>query len=572
MLRSRRRLGLAIVALTCALPAVPAHAAQIEGDVLVISSDDQGRLGVAYRDAQRTEFCCASVAEDGSVPSNNAGFDVTVLRPDGGTDRFGARAGNVTVTSPPGVTGTGTAGDPFKLTTVWQGSDANGPLVEIKQELSYVQGAQEFRASYSVRNLSPQVRVSMRASMGADLAGGGSDSGSGLFDGGPPRFVGGFNTGVGSVAGLSELTPWSHYEEGLYFDVLGRASGDPRDGTNLLDTVEPNQVDNGTAVQWDDRVGNALSPGETATFDVNWRFLRTFALTPQKVEATTGDPIDFQVALGGTNGAPAAGVPIRFTSGFSGETGSVKTDKDGNATFQVVGSNPGTETVSAYADLNGNGVARRGRAAARGRADARRPGRPRVRRGGQPEAGRGPGADQAPARRERPGQVGPCRPVALRAPDDGDPGPDRVRARHHEGPRAAHLLEGHDARPPDRAVLLRPLHGEAVDERPRPDRHHDEPADQVPAEPARQGRPGRIPLAQAVGPRQGPLPHPRAQLVGDGARHGLADEGHLHDDDHDRPRGRGRGEGLRQAQERAREGRRSATWRGPGAAEARAAS
>jgi hypothetical protein len=360
---SMKRCGpCACAVIVVALLAAPgaAHAVQINGDPLVVASDEEGRLGVAYKDAPRTEFCCGSVAADGVVPTSaNSGFVIVAIANDGSLRRFGSRFGNVAVTSPPVVTGTGTSADPFKLTSTWQGSTPGGTaLVEIRQELVYSNGSEEFQSVYAVRNLHPGQNLRFRAATGADLAGGGTDVGRGLFQPGPPRFVGGFNFGVGSVAGLAEVTGWSHFEEGQFGPVLSRAAGDPSQGENLLDTVDQNRVDNGVAVQWDQHVGAPLTPGQSAGFEVTWRFRRTFALTPQRVDATTGDRIKFEIELSEPSGAPLAEIPIRWSVGGGPNSGSgeAETRASGRTSFEFIGANPGTDTITAYADVNKNGT------------------------------------------------------------------------------------------------------------------------------------------------------------------------------------------------------------------------
>jgi len=329
---------------------------QVNGDPLVVASDEQGRMNVAYKDAPRTEFCCGAVAADGTVPvANQAGFVLVVIAPNGSVQRFGSGFGNVTLTSPPVVLGTGTRDDPYRLSTAWQGTGPNGSaLLEINQQLVYVNGDQEFRAVYAVRNLLTSQSLRFRAATGADLAGGGADRGQGLFEAGPPRFAGGFNVAVGSVAGLVEATGWTHYEEGQAQGVLSRAAGDPRQ-ESLADTVDPNRVDNGVAAQWDNNVGSPLPPGATAGFEVIWRFRRTFALTPQKVAATTGDRVKFDVSLTDPSGVGDADAVVRWSvGGTNSGSGDTKTRSSGRASFEIVGANPGTDTITAYADLNDN--------------------------------------------------------------------------------------------------------------------------------------------------------------------------------------------------------------------------
>jgi hypothetical protein len=347
-----------LAALAAALLLVPAaHGAQITGDPLLISADDtSGRLGVAFAGSQSGEFFLSSVnPETRQVSPANAGFNVVILEDGGGATVVGHRAGGLTPTGANTVSGSGTAQDPFRLLGTWTYNGASGPLLELRQELIYVNGQEEFRARNSVRNLSTQ-GLTFRASTGADLYGGGSDSGIGLFEAGPPRFVAGFNTSVGSVAGLAEVTPWSHFEEGPYSSVLGRADSAPASGS-LLDRVEPTEVDNGAAVQWDNHAGNTpLGPGQTAAFEVIWRFTRTFSIKPELAEATTGDEVPFEVELRDTQGRPGANQAIRWsTAGANNIAGQVRTDANGRASFVYVGGNPGTDQVTAYWDRNGNG-------------------------------------------------------------------------------------------------------------------------------------------------------------------------------------------------------------------------
>ena len=349
MLRSLPIRGALIASALLLLPA-SAQAAQITGDPLSISSsDDSARMGVAFTGSSYGEFLGSFVdPETGAVsPASQAGFVVVTLDPNGGIQRYGSRWGNVTPTSAPVVTGSGAAGDPFRIEQTFNGGDEVG----LRQVITYTNGEPSFRASLDVSNRTPN-RLEIRISLGADLAGGGSDSGTGIFEPGPPRFVGGFNTTVGAVAGLLEATPWSHYEEGQYSSVLNRADSDPR-LDQLRDVIEPNEVDNGAAAQWDGRV---LSPGEVTSIAALWRFTRTFDLDPERASLTTGDTAAFTVKTRSSAGAAQAGVPIRWAVvGSNNTAGTARTGADGSATFEYIGANPGSDRVSVYADLNDNG-------------------------------------------------------------------------------------------------------------------------------------------------------------------------------------------------------------------------
>jgi hypothetical protein len=354
--RSFSRLVGVLVASLLIAPA-GAEAAQINGDPLTVAtSDEEGRLGASFTGSGLTEFYGGSAdRETGVVMAGNAGFVATTIDGQGSVDHYGSRYRNVTATSAPVVTGAGTAADPFRIVQTFRGLDGTAPAVDIRQEITYVNGQTHFRVKADVTNLRPGA-VQLRAAMGADLAGGGSDRGAGLFEPGPPRFVAGLNTDVGAVAGLSEVTPWSHYEEGYYGDVLTRADSDPRGG-QLADTVDPTVVDNGAAAQWDAYVGSPLPPGGSASYEVDWRFARTYALTPGTQSLNTGDTAKLEVSLTNTAGQPQVGTHIRWAVfGSNNLSGDVRTGADGKASFEYVGANPGSDRITAYVDLNDNGV------------------------------------------------------------------------------------------------------------------------------------------------------------------------------------------------------------------------
>ena len=134
MLRTLPIRGALLVGALLLIPS-SAQAAQITGDPLSVSSSDcAGQMGVAFTGSPFGEFLGSNTdTETGAVsPANNAGFVVVVVDPNGGVQRFGSRAGNVTPTSAPAVTGDGSAGNPFQITQTFNG----GGLVDIKQVLT----------------------------------------------------------------------------------------------------------------------------------------------------------------------------------------------------------------------------------------------------------------------------------------------------------------------------------------------------------------------------------------------------------------------------------------------------
>jgi hypothetical protein len=342
----------ALLASLLFLPAA-AQAAQINGDPLTVASgDEDGKLGVTFTGSGLTEFFGSSVDTSTGLlrPASSAGFVVVTVDANNGVDTYGSRRANVTPTSAPAVTGTGVAGDPFKIVQTFQGGSP--AAVDIRQEISYVNGQTDFQGRLTVTNVSGQP-LTMRTAMGADLAGGGNDRGTGLFQPGPPRFVAGLNGTVGAIAGLAEITPWSHYEEGQYSGVLSRADSNPAVG-HLGDTVDPNEVDNGAAVQWDH---GTVAPGGALSVEVAWRFKRTFALTPETQSLNTGDTASFKASTADVSGNAQAGTVIRWTAfGANTASGDATTGADGTATFEYVGGNPGIDRVTAYADVNNNNL------------------------------------------------------------------------------------------------------------------------------------------------------------------------------------------------------------------------
>jgi hypothetical protein len=346
-----RRVGVVLASLLIA-PAA-AQAAQINGNPLTVASGDEyGNLGASFTGSGLTEFYGSYVdPTTGQLrPAGSAGFVVVTVNGQNVVETFGSRRANVTATSAPVVTGSGVAGDPFKIVQTFR--DSAPTAVDIRQEISYVNGQTEFQARLTVTNLSGQP-LTMRVSMAADMAGGGNDRGTGLLDAGPPRFAGGLNTAVGAVAGLAEISRWSHFEEGYYGDVLTRADANPATA-HLADTVDPKDVDYGVGAQWDH---GTVAPGAAVIDEVAWRFRRTYGLTPEKQSLNTGDTAQFKVSMTNTQGAAQPGAHIRWAAlGTNNSAGDVRTGADGSATFEYIGANPGSDRVTAFADLNDNGT------------------------------------------------------------------------------------------------------------------------------------------------------------------------------------------------------------------------
>jgi hypothetical protein len=258
----------------------------VSGSPMRVFVGDNGRLQANLAGSSSNLFFPPSAQE------GNAGFFLG----------FPARFGNLpagTVAGPgafsdiafaPGqqgtVTGAGTAASPLQQLTTYTVRDGTGAVARVVQGVSVVNGERRFRVVWAVQNLTAQP-MRFRASTGADLYLEGSDTGSGFFDAGPPRRVGGINDETGAAGGLEEdLAPnaprWSHFQEGGFSNVFQAVRNAIGPGMN--DSVDASAVDNGVGVQWDNRYApaTALGPGATATFSVYW----SFASPPAKVGKT----------------------------------------------------------------------------------------------------------------------------------------------------------------------------------------------------------------------------------------------------------------------------------------------
>ncbi len=104
-----------------------------------------------------------------------------------------------------------------------------------------------------------------------------------------------------------------------------------------------------------DRSGTQTAGEAANTAYVNWVASTSagLALAPSSQTVTTGSQASVDASL---TVASASGVQIRYVvTGPNATSGTVTTDLNGNATISYTGSSAGTDTMSAYADLNGNG-------------------------------------------------------------------------------------------------------------------------------------------------------------------------------------------------------------------------
>lgn len=130
--------------------------------------------------------------------------------------------------------GSGTAADPYKEITTFKASLENKDYALITATTTYINGAAGFTTSYDVQNVTgqtitglttaPAATLHFHALEAGDLYVANSDTGTGVFLGGPPRFIGGQNTLTGTIGGFIEASPeWTNWQEGAYSDSIWEA-------------------------------------------------------------------------------------------------------------------------------------------------------------------------------------------------------------------------------------------------------------------------------------------------------------------------------------------------------------
>lgn len=345
---------LLVLGLLLASPA-RANTVTIQGSPMTVHVNDVG--GVTGRlSGDDSNVFYAPADNDSPSAGFNLGF------PDGiGSDpspvNYGSAGTPFTAVSQGTVAGAGTAANPYRVTTVYKASDGVTDLATVTQVARYVNGASRFSVSYAVQNVSASP-LRFRAGEYADLYLAGSDLGTGFFDPGPPRLVGGFNATSGRVGGIEEVagSPWDHFEEDHYGTVVSNLADLTASG--LDNTVNPSVIDNGVAVQWDDFFASGLGAGSTASFTTVWTFtVGRLALSPSAAERPLGSSHAVTATLRNPDASVVAGEVVRYTiSGANPSSGAVTTSGAGTAPIAWVGRAPGTDTVSAYADLNGSGT------------------------------------------------------------------------------------------------------------------------------------------------------------------------------------------------------------------------
>jgi outer membrane protein OmpA-like peptidoglycan-associated protein len=201
-----------------------------------------------------------------------------------------------TQTSAPVLTGTGTNGDPYVVTSHF---DATA-VIHITQTITHVSGTTSFKATWTIlNNGSP---TNMQAFHGADMYVNGNDNGTGTIAGTAPNRVIGSVASDGTQGQLVEqaVSPWNHYFSGMNAPFYN-STGDSTYGY-LPDTIDPTVQDSGEGVEWDITVPS----NGTKTLSVVWNF--THPALPQSPRITGGAP---------TNGAATTATTANPTFSYA---------------------------------------------------------------------------------------------------------------------------------------------------------------------------------------------------------------------------------------------------------------
>ncbi len=245
--RRARKVAIA-VALAAGLGAPVAHAAEtrLDGSPIDVWTDGRARVQFRYDGVAEGVFFKPTL----NAPS--AGLEVTV---NGGSFPLGTArpvSGPTLTTNPDGSRS-------LKSTYDF------GDFLRVDEEVAYANGSRSADVTYSISDLTSGT-LDVHAALLADLYVSQKDEGTGVLAGtAPNRFVGG-RSAAGVETGISELTPWSSYQEGQFegaddvFDVFERGDG-------LLNTINASYVDNMVAAEWD---YPALAPDAPATIHARW--------------------------------------------------------------------------------------------------------------------------------------------------------------------------------------------------------------------------------------------------------------------------------------------------------------
>lgn len=279
------------------------------------------------------------------------------------------------------VTGSGTSGDPYAEETKYKVENEGKEFAEITDRTTYVSGDAQFTTTYTVQNVTGKggttensSKLFFHAIVAGDLFVSNDDHGTGVFAGGPPKFIGGQNPQIGTLGGFIESTPaWTNFQEGYWDGPFVPSEALPEDhgiwnavrtaaenATVFNDTFDPALMDNGAGVSWDDHLTTPLEPGQSASYTIVNRSQvpTTLGVQPVSQTLTVGQTATVNVTATDNVGTPYGNRPLVYkVDGANPKSGSVTTDSSGKASISYVGTAAGLDTMQMFLDLNGNGVA-----------------------------------------------------------------------------------------------------------------------------------------------------------------------------------------------------------------------
>jgi hypothetical protein len=266
------------------------------------------------------------------------------------------------------VTGAGTAASPYVQTTVFSVNDVEKPTLEyarVTETTTYVNGEPQFISTFVVKNTTlAKVPIYFRAIYAGDLYVNGNDVGTGVFLGGPPRFIGGLNTGSGIIGGFQEVgspaLPWTGLQELPYPNVWTVVQSTVESEQAFNGSIEPREVDNAAGVEWDQlRGAPGLAAGAEQAFTIinRTQIPSSLQVSPANQTLTQGQTETITVSALDITNQPYAGKRVYYTvSGANPQSGSVTLNASGQAQISYVGKNAGIDTTQLFVDLVGSGV------------------------------------------------------------------------------------------------------------------------------------------------------------------------------------------------------------------------
>src|SRR5690349_2370326 len=239
----------AIVAACIAL-AAPASAQAVDGVIdgapLNVYANDVGRLQAGFDGVASGEFYT------GALMPNDGGISVAVQAVGANAFTVYGRAGGRTLTpvSAPVVTGSGSPGSPWRLTTAFRATDpaTGGDLLDVSEAVEYVNGTGDVTVTYSLS--APTALSNVRLYHSASVLPASSYLATGFLVPGPPRRVGAQALGrdSGGSDSLVEVTPWSAFQEATASVISNTISAVSPAAPGFNNTVDATRPGNGAGM------------------------------------------------------------------------------------------------------------------------------------------------------------------------------------------------------------------------------------------------------------------------------------------------------------------------------------